>query len=87
MTDDRSLFATLLEYHHNSSERVKMDLIFCMKINVKVFFKLIPLFLMAIASYAQSTKNSKFAKCLKYFRKEVRNELDFSHAGKHQTFP
>ena len=40
-----------------------MDLIFCMKINVKVFFKLIPLFLVAIASYAQSTKN-KFAKFL-----------------------
>ena len=33
---------------------------FCMKINIKVFYKLIPSFFVAIARHVQSTQNNKF---------------------------
>ena len=60
-------------------------MVFCMKINFKVFYKLIVSFLLVIARYAQSSQNSKFKISLQYLRKEGRNEFDFLHADKHQT--
>ena len=41
---------------------------------------------MAIARYAQSTRNSKFAISLQYVKKEGRNEVDCLYPDKHQTF-
>ena len=60
-------------------------MMFCMKINIKVFYKLTVLFLLVIARYAQSTQNGKLVSfhCLK---KEERNENVFLHTDKHQTY-
>ena len=63
-----------------------IDLTFCKKINIKGFYNLIPLFLLAIASHAQTTQNNKFSISLQYFEKKRGNEIDFSHEDKHQTF-
>ena len=60
-------------------------MIFCMKINMKTFYKLTVSLLLAIARYAQSTQNSKFVISLQYLKKEGRSEVDFLHADKHQT--
>ena len=59
-------------------------MIFCMKINI-VFYSLIVSFLLVIARHGQSTRNSKFV-ILEYLGKEGRDEVDFLHADKHQTF-
>ena len=58
-------------------------MIFCMKINIKVFYKLVVLFLLIIARHAQITQNGKFVISLQYLRNEGRDEVDFLHAGKH----
>ena len=36
--------------------------------------------------YFQSSQNSKFAMSLQYLKKEVKDEVDFLHADKHQSF-
>ena len=61
-------------------------MIFCMKINMKTFYKLTVSLLLAIARYAQSTQNSKFVISLQYLKKEERDEVDFLHADRRQTF-
>ena len=58
-------------------------MIFCMKINIKVFYKLVVLFLLVTAEHAQSTQNSKFVISLKCLKKEERDEVDFLHADNH----
>ena len=62
-----------------------MNLIFCVKINIKVFYKLVVWFLQVIVRHAQSTKSSKFIISPQYLKKEGRDEVDFLHADKHQT--
>ena len=57
-----------------------------MKINIKIFYKLISLLLVAIGRYAQSTQSNNFAKSLQYLKEKRRHEIDFLHAGKYQTF-
>ena len=42
---------------------------------------------MGVARYTQSSQNNKFAISLQYFKKEVRDKLDFLHEDKHQSFP
>ena len=37
-----------------------------------------------MARHAQITKNTKFPISLQYLKKEVSNEVDFFHAGKHR---
>ena len=39
-----------------------------------------------MARHAQITQNSKSAMSLQYLRKEIRDEVDFLHAYKHQIF-
>ena len=56
-----------------------------MILDIKVFYKLVILFLLVIARHAQSTRNSKFVISLQYLEKEGRYEVDFLHADKHQT--
>ena len=55
-------------------------MMFCMKINIKVFYKLVVSFLLVIARHPQSTQNSKFN-----IFAISRDKVDFLHASKHQT--
>ena len=55
-----------------------MNFIFCLQINVKVFFTLIFSF-RYVARNAQITQSSKFAISLQYNKKEVIDEIDFLH--------
>ena len=57
-----------------------------MKINTKVFYKLIPSLLVTLARHVQPTQNNKFAKFLQHLKKEERDEVDFLHVNKLQTF-
>ena len=41
---------------------------------------------MGMVKHSQSSQNSKFAMSLQYLKKEVRDEVDFLHADKHQSF-
>ena len=45
-------------------------MIFCMKINIKVFYKMVVSFLLIIARHAQSTQNSKFVISVEYLKKK-----------------
>ena len=75
---------TSLPYLCNISRKgSKINDFFCMKINIKVFYKLVVLFLLVIARHAQSTQNYKFVISLQYLKKEGRDEV--VHEDKHQT--
>ena len=63
-----------------------MNCLFCMQISMEVFYKLIQWFLMGRVKHSQSSQKSKFAISLQYFKHEVRDEVDFFHADKHQSF-
>ena len=41
---------------------------------------------MGMVKYSQSLQNSKFSMSLQYLKKEVRDEVEFLHADKHQSF-
>ena len=41
---------------------------------------------MEMVKHSQSFQNSKFAMSLQYLKKEVRDEIDFLHSDKHQSF-
>ena len=41
---------------------------------------------MCVFRHAQIIQNNKFAISLQYTRKEVRDEIDFLHADKHESF-
>ena len=42
--------------------------------------------LMWMVKHFQSSQSSKFAMPLQYLKKEVRDDVDFLHADKHQSF-
>ena len=42
--------------------------------------------LIGIVKHSESSQNSNFAMFLQYFKKEVRDEVDFFHVDKHQRF-
>ena len=42
--------------------------------------------LIGMVKHFQGFQNSKFLMSLQYLKKEVRDEVDFSHADKHQSF-
>ena len=42
--------------------------------------------LMGIVKHSQSSQNSKFTMSLQYFKREVRDKVDFLYADKHQSF-
>ena len=42
--------------------------------------------LMGMVKYSQSSQNSKFSMSLQYLKKEVRDEVEFLDADKHQSF-
>ena len=39
-----------------------------------------------MARHVQITQNNKFVISLQYFKKEVNDEVDFIHGGKHECF-
>ena len=41
---------------------------------------------MAMVKHSQSFQNSKFAISLQYLKKEIKDEDDFLHSDKHQSF-
>ena len=55
-------------------------MILCMKINIKVFYKLIPLLVVAMAKHAKRTKITS----LQYLKKG-RDKVGFLYADKQQT--
>ena len=42
--------------------------------------------LMEMVKYSQSSQNNQLAMSLKYLKKEVRDEVDFLHSYKYQSF-
>ena len=41
---------------------------------------------MRMVKSSKGSQNSKFAMSLQYLKKEVKDEIDFLHADKHQSF-
>ena len=64
-----------------SQERSK-----CLHISAKVSYKLILCFLKEMVKHSRSSQKGKFAMSLQYLKKELRNENDFLHADKRQSF-
>ena len=62
-----------------------MNLIFCVHINVKGFFKLLLSSYLCVVRHARVTQNNKFAISLQYLKKELSDEVDFLHADKHES--
>ena len=62
-----------------------MKLIIFLLINVKGFFKMILTFQVCVAKHVQITQNNKFAISLQYLKKEVSEDTEFLHAGKHES--
>ena len=54
-----------------------MKLVFCLQINIEVFYKFIHSFWVYIARHAQSTQNYKFAISLQYLKEKVKMKLIF----------
>ena len=63
-----------------------MKLIFCMQISMKVSYKLILWYLMGWSRVLKVPKIASLQCLYKYLKKEVRDEVDFLHADKHQSF-
>ena len=53
---------------------------------MKVSYKSILWFWLGWSSIPKVPKNSKFAMPLQYLKQEVRDEVDFLHADKHQSW-
>ena len=62
-----------------------MEFIFGMLIKIKVFYKLIVSFWVCVARHAQSIQN-KFSISLQYLKENMKDEVDFLPADKHQMF-
>ena len=60
--------------------------IFGLQTRRKAFYKIDTMILMGIVKHLQSSQNSKFTMSLRYLKKEVRDEVDFLHVDKHQSF-
>ena len=58
--------------------------IFGMQINIGVFQKLLLSFWVCIVRQAQSIQNDKFAISLQYLKENVKDDVDFSPADKHE---
>ena len=62
------------------------ELIFCMQTSIKASYKLILWFLMGLANHSQISQNSTLAMSLQYLKKKIRDEVEFWHEDKHQSF-
>ena len=64
----------------------EMNLIFCLQINTKLFYKLIVSLRVCVVRHVQITQNNKFVISLQYFKENVKDEVEFLLADKHQRF-
>ena len=62
-----------------------MKLIFLHANNGESLLQIDSMVLMGMVKHSQSSQNSKFAMSLQYLKKEVKDEVDFLHADKHQN--
>ena len=67
-------------------KNVGMKLIFCLQINANVFYKLVVSLWVCVTRDAQSTQSNKFAISLQYLKENVKDEVEFFPADKHQRF-
>ena len=67
-----------------SRETWTVKWIFRLQINTIVLFKLIVALWVCVARLAQRTQYNKFAISLQYFKENVKDEVDFLSADKHQ---
>ena len=58
-----------------------MELMFCLQINTKVFYKLIVSLWVCVASHARSIRNNKFTISLQYLKENVNDKVDFLSAN------
>ena len=63
-----------------------MELIFFHADKDEYLLQIDAMILMDIIKYSQSSQNSKLAMSLQSHKNEVRDEVDFLHADKHQSF-
>ena len=64
-----------------------MKYIFDMRINIKVFYRLMLSFWVFVTRHAQSTQNKEFAYIsLHYLQKSIEDEVYFLPANKHESF-
>ena len=61
-----------------------MKFVFCMQINIEVFYKVILSFWMSVTRHVQSTQISFIS--LQYLHKSMGDEVDFLPADKHKSF-
>ena len=85
-----SKFSMSLQY---LKQKVKVDFLYTDKhhswfntLGIKVFVKLILSLLMYLVKHSQSTQSDKFATSSQCPKKEVKDEVHFLHADKHQSF-
>ena len=62
-----------------------MNLIFCLQINTKGFFKLLLSFQVCVARHVPITRNNKFVISLQYPKNELSDKVDFLHTDKHES--
>ena len=76
-----------LHYFCNFSRKMwGIKLIFCMRINAEVFFKLLVSLWVCVARHTQSTENNKLVISMQYPKQNVNDEVDFLPEDKHQRF-
>ena len=63
-----------------------IKLIFCIQVSFESFQQIATMILMGTVKNSQSSQN-RFSMSLQYLKKEVKDEVDFLHADKHQSFP
>ena len=63
-----------------------MKLIFCLRINVEVFFKLIVSLLVCVARHTESTENNKLVISVQHLKQIENDEVDFLPENKYQRF-
>ena len=62
-----------------------MNLIFCLQINTKGFFKLLLSFQVCVARHVPITRNNKFVISLQYPKNELSDKVDFLHTDKRES--
>ena len=67
--------------------KLVIKLIFCIQISFESFQQIDTMILMRMVKNSQSSQNRKFSMSLQYLKKEVKDEVDFLRADKHQSFP
>ena len=67
-----------------NKKEVNDEVDFCMQLSMKTYYKLILWFWWRWSSISKVPKIASL-QCLQYLKKEVRDEVDFLHADKHQS--